>query len=200
MGKVNHEMMDIFLQMLDNPSADLEERVAKISQMEDDCDIMMHDITDYLVRCSTNELSDDHANDITAILRIVAEFEEISDCEYRLVKLMERKVEKQYDINPDVINGLRKHATAVAEFLKFYEDRLFKSITAADIKNANRLEDTIDDLRQQFNMEAMDRMQNNGDIKAEMLNIDISNQFEKIGNHALNVMETAHGMATRAKG
>ncbi len=195
MGKVNQEMLGVFSEMLDNPSAELDARVAKVSQLEDDSDLMMHDITDYLVRCSTNELSDEHANYITGMLRIVSEFEEISDCEYRLVKLMERKVEKQHDINPDVINGLRKHEAAVAEFLSFYTNRLFQQISAADIKQANRLEDSIDELRQSFNKAAMNRMQGEGDIKAEMLNIDISNQFEKIGNHALNVMETAHDMS-----
>ena len=195
MGKVNQEMLEVFTDMLDNPSVDLESRVAKVTQLEDDSDQMMHDITDYLVRCSTNELSDDHANNITGILRIVSEFEEISDCEYRLVKLMERKVEKQHDINPDVIKDLREHALAVSEFIIFYTQRLFQPISAVDIKQANRLEDKIDELRQTFNKAAMNRMQGEGNIKVEMLNIDISNQFEKIGNHALNVMETAHDMA-----
>jgi phosphate:Na+ symporter len=195
MGKVNQEMLEVFTDMLDNPSVDLESRVAKVTQLEDDSDQMMHDITDYLVRCSTNELSDDHANNITGILRIVSEFEEISDCEYRLVKLMERKVEKQHDINPDVIKDLREHALAVSEFITFYTQRLFQPISAVDIKQANRLEDKIDELRQTFNKAAMNRMQGEGNIKVEMLNIDISNQFEKIGNHALNVMETAHDMA-----
>ena len=39
------------------------------------------------------------------------------------------------------------------------------------------------------------RMQDKGDIKSEMLNIDMSNQLEKMGNHALNVMEAAHEMS-----
>jgi phosphate:Na+ symporter len=156
---------------------------------------MMHDITEYLIRCSTNELSDTHAATITSMIRIVAEFEEISDCEFRLVKLMERKVQKQHDMNPEVISALRDHAKVVSEFIDFYSSKLFQPISAADLKEANRLENAIDEQRRLINRAAMKRMQEAGDIKAEMLNVDLSNQLEKIGNHALNVIETAHEMS-----
>ena len=195
MASVNKEMIDDFIQVLESPATDLAARVAKADQLEDDTDVMMHDITDYLIRCSTNELSDSHASMITSMIRIVAECEEISDCEYRLMKLMERKVEKQHDMNTDVISALQKHAQSVSEFIEFYSSRLFKQITAADLKEANRLENAIDNQRRLINRSAMTRMQDGGDIKAEMLNVDLSNQLEKIGNHALNVMETSHEMS-----
>ena len=195
MGKVNREMMDTFMQVLDNPTSELESRVEKLAQQEDDCDVMMHGITEYLVRCSTNELSDAYASNITGMLRIVAEFEEISDCQYHLVKLMQRKVEKGQDLSSEIIGGLREHAATVSEFIDFNLKNLFESISATDIKEANKLENLVDEHRQKFNKAAMMRMQDKGDIKAEMLNIDMSNQLEKMGNHALNVMEAAHEMS-----
>lgn len=194
MGKLNQDMMQGFSQMIENPEGDHAATVAKAAKQEDDSDLMMHDITDYLVRCSTNELSDTHSARITGMLRIVAEFEEISDCEFRLVKLMERKFEKGHGIDPVVFQGLKDHTKAVSGFIDFYSERLFSSISAGDIKEANNLENEIDAHRRTFNHAAMNRMQDGGDIKAEMLNIDLSNQLEKIGNHALNVMETAHEM------
>ena len=107
---------------------------------------------------------------------------------------MERKISKGHPMDTEIIEGLRQHSKAVAEFISFYSERLFKPITAADLKQANKLEMEIDDLRKSFNRAAMERMQNGGNIKAEMLNVDLSNQLEKIGNHSLNVMETAHEM------
>lgn len=195
MGKVNREMMDTFMQVLDNPTSELESKVDKLAQQEDDCDVMMHGITEYLVRCSTNELSDAYAANITGMLRIVAEFEEISDCQYHLVKLMQRKVEKGQDLSSDIIGGIREQAATVSEFIDFNLQHLFEPITATAIKDANKLENLIDEHRQKFNKVAMMRMQDKGDIKSEMLNIDMSNQLEKMGNHALNVMEAAHEMS-----
>ena len=194
MATLNQEMIAGFTSMLEKPEGDHEATVAKAAKQEDDSDVMMHDITDYLVRCSTNELSDAHSAKITGMLRVVAEFEEISDCEFRLVKLMERKFQKGHALDPEVIQGLKDHTKAVSRFIDFYSERLFSPISATDIKDANNLENEIDAHRRKFNHAAMTRMQNQGDIKAEMLNIDLSNQLEKIGNHALNVMETAHEM------
>lgn len=195
MAGVNKEMIQDFLKMLDEPSLNLEARVAHAAQLEDDTDFMMHDITEYLIRCSTSELSDSHAHAITGIIRVVTEFEEIADCEFRLMKLLERKVHKQHAMDPEVMSSFRDHAKAVEEFIDFYSLRLFRPITAADLKQANKLENAIDAHRRQLNRRAMARMQAGGDIKAEMLNVDVSNQLEKIGNHALNVIEAAHEMS-----
>ena len=45
-------------------------------------------------------------------------------------------------------------------------------------------------MRRTLNKAALSRMQKEGDIKAEMLQIDINNQLEKIGNHCLNVVQS----------
>ena len=62
-----------------------------------------------------------------------------------------------------------------------------------DLAEANRIEDQIDKMRKRFNNEAAARMQGGGDLKAEMLCIDLNNHLEKIGNHCLNVIEAAQG-------
>lgn len=195
MAHLNHDMLRGFRQMLDDPGADIAAIVENGQKQEDEADLMMHDITDYLVRCSINELSDSHSTKITGMLRVVAEFEEISDCGFRLMKLLQRKYKKQHPMPAEVVDGLKAHTEAVYELIEFCEQHLSKPITAEDLKKAKALEDAIDDQRHQFNRAAMVRMQDGGDIRAEMLNIDLSNQLEKIGNHALNVVETAHEMA-----
>ena len=70
--------------------------------------------------------------------------------------------------------------------------RLRSFTTGAKVK-FGALEDSIDALRKSYNKAATSRMQQGGEIKREMLNIDLNNQLEKIGNHALNIIETAHG-------
>lgn len=198
MGKVNREMMDMYLSLLDDPTGDIDERVDRMARMEDECDLMMHDITEYLVRCSTNELSDKYASSITGMLRIVAEFEEISDCQYHLAKLMQRKIRKEHPMDPEVMKSLREFAQTVTRFIDFNLQHLFKTISATDIKEANKLENLIDSQRRRINKAAMTRMQEQGDIRAEMLHVDMSNQLEKMGNHALNVIEAAHEMSRQA--
>jgi phosphate:Na+ symporter len=198
LGQLNLKMIDAFKQILEDPETDLAARVAEIGAMEDECDQMAHDITDYLVRCATNELSASYAGNITALARITAEFEETADCVKALSQIIQRKISQQHDLTPEVSAALKEAAQTVKLFLEFNLERLFRTISATDLKEANRIEGTIDDQRHQFNRAAMVRMQKEGNIRSEMLNIDLSNQLEKMGNHALNVIETAHEMSPSA--
>ena len=60
-----------------------------------------------------------------------------------------------------------------------------------DVKEAEGLEDAIDNTKHELNAEASNRIQSHGDVKAELLNIDLHNHMERIGNHCLNVTQAA---------
>ena len=61
-----------------------------------------------------------------------------------------------------------------------------------------RLPEAIDEMRHRLNKQALQRMKGDSEIPTEMLYVDINNQLEKIGNHALNIIETGHDMAPTA--
>jgi phosphate:Na+ symporter len=192
MAKLTADMFRGIVEVFNSPDEDLSQKVVGIKRMEQDSDNMMHDITDYLVRCSAAELSEENAASLTAMMRIIAELEEIADCEYRLMKLVERKYNKNHAFAPEVVESLNSFSVSVQEFLDLYNEKLFSTISATDLRAANKLENVIDQLRKSLNKESVKRMREGGNvIEAEMLNIDINNQFEKIGNHALHVLETA---------
>lgn len=193
MANMTRDMHAGFIEVFNSPDKDLSETVKRLKQMEDHADEMMHDITDYLIRCSSAQLSGRNATAVSKMMRIVPELEEISDCIYRLIKLTERKYAKGRVIDGPALEGIQKLSETVGEFIAFYCDRIGGTVSLSDMEQANRLEDSIDALRKSYNKAATARMQAGGDIKREMLNIDLNNQLEKIGNHALNVLETAHG-------
>ncbi len=188
---LTQRMFDGFNDVFNHPGEDMSTQVIALKQMEDQSDTMMNDITEYLVRCSASELSQSNAASVTAMLRITAELEEIADCIYRLVKLTEKKYRKNRQFSEETLASISEFADQVSRFITLYNDRIFNPISAQDIKDARELEDAIDNLRRTLNRKSVARMQEQGDIKAEMLSIDINNHFEKIGNHALNIIETA---------
>jgi len=193
MAELTRDMHAGFIKVFGSPDEDLGSTVKKLKNMEDQADVMMHDITDYLIRCSSAQLSARNSNLVSQMMRIVPELEEISDCIYRLIKLTERKYSKGRVIDGPALDGIHTLSEKVGEFIGFYTDRINKDVSLSDLEKANQLEDAIDDLRKAYNKAATIRMQEGGDIKREMLNIDLNNQLEKIGNHALNVIQTIHG-------
>jgi phosphate:Na+ symporter len=193
MAELTRDMHAGFVKVFNSPDEDLGPTVTKLKKMEDHADEMMHDITDYLIRCSSAQLSGRNAAAVSKMMRIVPELEEISDCIYRLIKLTERKYAKGRVIDGPALEGIHNLSGKVGEFIAFYCDRVGGNISLSDMEAANALEDSVDALRKSYNKAATLRMQEGGDIKREMLNIDLNNQLEKIGNHALNIIETAHG-------
>ena len=191
LARLTLDMHQSAFSILSDPSSDSAAVALRLQSMEEESDAMMHDITEYLVRCSTAELSDTNAAELTAMMRLVAEMEEICDCEYRVGKLLERARLKERTFTEEAVSGLSEHFQAVREFIVFYSDRLLTPISRADLNQAVAMEKNIDTLRRHLNKQALERMKGDSQIQTEMLYVDINNQLEKIGNHALNIIETS---------
>ena len=59
---------------------------------------------------------------------------------------------------------------------------------APDLAKAEAIEDRIDASRKKLRKNAVKRMKETENLKAEMIYVDILNEMERIGNDALNVV------------
>jgi phosphate:Na+ symporter len=191
MSKHSQDMFKGFREAFDNPSTDLSSKISSLKRMEEEADLMMQDITEYLVQCSARDLTPQHAGNIVAMIRIVAELEESTDCTYRLIKLIERKYNKGHDFTDHQTKRVREIADVVGQSLSAVDNYLLQPVPADVISSVKSLEDQTDNMRKSFNKEAIKRMAE-GDIRIEMLYTDINNQLESLANHSLNIMEASN--------
>jgi phosphate:Na+ symporter len=191
MSKHSQEMFRGFRKAFDSPSTDLSSKISSLKKMEEEADLMMQDITEYLVQCSARDLTPQHAGNIAAMIRIVAELEESTDCTYRLIKLIERKYNKGHDFTDHQTKRVREIADVVGQSLSAVDNYLLQAVPADVISSVKSLEDQTDNMRKSFNKEAIKRMAE-GDIRIEMLYTDINNQLESLANHSLNIMEASN--------
>jgi len=185
------KMFKGFVDVLDHPKEDMSKEVSALKKIEDESDLMMHDITEYLVRCSARDIGAANATKIAGMLRVTQELEECIDCIYRLVKLNERRYKKGRTFSQEQADSIREFAGNIERFIEFTDAHVLNQISEDDIATAEALEDTSDTMRKKFNKSAMKRMPNSSDVKLEMINIDINNHFELIANHALNIVQTS---------
>jgi phosphate:Na+ symporter len=188
MARLTSDMFDGLVDVMGRPTEDLSPRVAGLKRMEDTCDEMLHDITAYLIQCSTHEIGAGNALRITSMLRVVAEFEEATDRIYRLVKIVERKYKKSRDFGPVQTKDL----VAVTMQVRALLDVSLNSLAAVDggvLEKAHAIEDRVDALRKRNNKAAALRMQTGAVVQTEMIFIDMNNQLEAVANHALNVIQ-----------
>lgn len=198
MANMTSEMFDGFVEVFNKPDEDMSSQVSALKQQEDSCDEMLHDITSYLVQCSSHEIGRKNAVQITAMLRIAQEFEEATDRIYRLVKIVQRKFEKGRDFAAEQDQQIRD----ICQQCRALLDISISSLAGVDdptLQTAQDTEDNIDALRKAHNKGAVKRMQGGGVVQTEMLFTEINNHIEAIGNHALNVVQSASDPTQQAQ-
>lgn len=188
MAQLTSEMFSGFVEVLEHPEVDLSARVVELKHMEDNCDMMLNDITTYLIQCSTHEIGQSNATRIASMLRVVSELEEATDRIYRLVKVVQRKYEKGIRFAAFHEEEIGKLCSEVREMLEASTLSL-AGVSPALLIEANRIEDQIDSLRKTHNRGSIKRMQEGGDVPTEMIFTEINNHLEAVGNHALNVIQ-----------
>lgn len=190
MSQKTLNMFEGFKEVFENPSKDMSKKVSKLKEVEEEIDLIMHDITEYLVRCSAKEIGSPSAHKIACMLRITAELEECSDSIYRLVKLIERKYNKDRHFSKGQTEAINEFNAVLSKFLSFTHEHVMQPITPREMGDAAKMEDQTDSLRKRFNNQAMERMAD-GNVPVEMLNIDINNHLEALANHLLHVVENS---------
>ena len=184
-------MFDGYVDVFDHPEQDMSSLVSKLKRMEDEADVMMHDITNYLVRCSSHEISTEHAEKITGMLRITAELEECSDAIYRLVKLAERKYTAGRQFSSEQTANVKLFTAHIGEFLKFTADNI---LTPSDETTVATFDAKAAEMRNAFNKAAMKRMKD-GKVKLEMININTNNELRGIANQLTHINKTSTEIA-----
>ena len=190
---ITRDMFIGYLDVFKNPAADLSSEVKRLKALEDEADVLTNDITEYLVRTSAAEISQENARSVTRMLRIVSELEEISDAIYRLIQITQRKYEKGRAFGDEATDNVLIFATKIVELIDLYSEVLLTGASETKLHQAQEIEKATDKLRKQYNKQAMKRMTETADsVKTEMLTIDMNNQFELIANYGLNVVQSAY--------
>lgn len=181
------------MEVFRNPHIDLTDEVKRLKAMEDAADILTHDITEYLVRTSSAEISPENARAVSRMLRIAAELEEITDAAYRLIQATKRRYAKGRVLEGESTAGTLELSGKVLEMIELYSDILASQATAVKLRKAEELERSIAKLRKQHNKLATAHMTAAPEsVKAELITIDINNQLDMIASHGLNVVQSAY--------
>ncbi|MBL9187096.1 MAG: Na/Pi cotransporter family protein [Opitutaceae bacterium] len=197
-GTLGRELLEGFGTIFDSDGSDLpalEKRLAELKLLEKESDRRVVTTTQHLLACAAGGVSEATRVRATTHLRVVAELEDICDCGYRLAVLAERKHRKRRVLPPKTRQEIRDFTLLVLQFMEFCNARLMTGVTAADMEPAYQLENQIDAFRKELRRESIQRIQHGADkLKAEMLYIDIVNTLERVGDHALNILQALrHG-------
>ncbi|TRW50176.1 Na/Pi cotransporter family protein [Aliidiomarina halalkaliphila] len=186
-------------ELLFDPKADREKLLEKIRKYEVVTDQLEIEISDYLVRISEHSSME---HELTGRMRfmqtMVNDLERIADIFYQISKISER-LEDTTGWPESALDEMRKMMEAVGSAVQEMKSNSMKAPYAVKLDEAIRLEQLIDKVRDEARDNHYARLEaGEYNARSGVTFIDILNRLERIGDHILNVNESAAGRRLKA--
>ncbi len=167
----------------ENPDS-LGSDIESFKDKENYADQMREELTNFLMQCAGKDMSAGSQANISIMLKMVIDLEDITDDCFSLVMLLEKARNRKLDLDKDEIDSLGPYTLLVEDFLRFVKENINETITEEQLATAKDLEDKIDDFRTSLKKKSRRRMETGADVKAELLFMDVVRHIEKIGDSA----------------
>ena len=159
----------------------------EIRRNEDLVDRYEDRIGAFLVKISAESLSDEDSFECTKLLRLIGEFERISDHAVNLLESAEEIRDKQISFSGEAVRELTVITRAVAEITGITLDS-FRSGNLEEASRVEPLEQVIDELRDAIKLNHTLRLQKNAcTIEHGFVLSDILTNLERVSDHCSNV-------------
>ncbi|MCH5182832.1 MAG: Na/Pi cotransporter family protein [Oscillospiraceae bacterium] len=185
MASLSIEAIQESLQAFDAYSDELADRIREKEHLADQYE---DHIGSYLIKISGHhQLSERESSEATKLLRVIGDFERISDHAVNLLESVEEIREKKIKFTPDADAELRVLCSAVSEILLLAKDA-FRENDLAAAQDVEPLEQVIDGLRQKVRKNHTLRLQKNEcTIEHGFVLSDILTNLERVADHCSNI-------------
>ncbi|MBQ0165747.1 MAG: Na/Pi cotransporter family protein [Treponema sp.] len=170
----------------------MERNVPAAEQMEAYIDQMHEEITHYLVKCETLPVTQKQMTHISHLIQTVDEYESLADNCFSVAKLIERRITKGMVFDSDDVERFEPYVELASQFVDFIHLNTNKAFDNEMFGMANSYEEQIDAMKKNLKKVGRKRIEKGGDVKTELLYIDLVRQIEKIGDNCFAIAESAH--------
>ena len=174
------ESIKILTLYTDKLAEDIREKEEKTDRYEDM-------LGTYLVKLSSNRVSDADSAEVTELLKMIGDFERISDHAVNVLESAEELRQKGLSFSEAAMDELRSLTGAVGEILDLSMDAFVRSDLEAAAK-VEPLEQVVDDLKESMRTRHMIRLQRGEcSIDAGFVWSDLLTDLERVADHCSNI-------------
>jgi phosphate:Na+ symporter len=173
---------------------DIDELVAVMKARETYADQMREELSRFLIECSRQQLSPKSEYNISQLLRIIADLEDMADDCCGISIILERSVKKKQRFKRKATEALAPYVIQVENFLSFVREHLGHPISKEQVEFAEELEIQIDKSRNKLRKLSRKRIEAGADVKTELLFIDLVRRIERLGDFCYNISEALFHM------
>jgi phosphate:Na+ symporter len=195
MADIVKDMFDDTVEIFLTPCKKITDKVERIRETETLTDQMQVEITRYLQHCAQESLSEENYKNLSLLIRVIHEMENVADSIYNMAKSVQYKYDKKIVFHPKATEHITELTTLTKSFLRTIRSKMVVYINEEELKQSYELEAVINEFRRSVHKAARSRMQQGEDVRAELLFLDFIKYMEHIGDSCLNIMQALHQIA-----
>lgn len=190
MAKIVYDMSLWVLNAIQEDKSEIKETRAKVNEFEALTDQIQNRISAFLTECMVQgNLSEEQGNRIRAMYRMAHEFENIGDGCKKIVAWLDRRAKKDSPFHKQAKEELSDYISHVLDFLKYNTDYLNSAVKQFSIDHAKAMEKNINQERNRLRKLVRSYLSSGGDVRGEMIFMDIVRHLEQMGDCCFNVSE-----------
>jgi len=147
------------------------------------------DISEYLLRCSSQQLSSASGAEISRLLRITAELEDVYDCCDRIASTGKRRAKNDIQMSQEQLDSCREYATQVMDFLKYASTFITITMSEEQYSKGVEMKKELNRGLKALKATAISRMEVEGSsVDSEVLFLDVINNLQKSTSHGFEIL------------
>ena len=164
----------------------------KLVKYEEITDRIEFEIATYLNEVSKNEVSEEAADEIKAMYKIIGEMESLGDSGEAIGRILKRKNAHGKVFDKTILDRLNKMMDLVQKGYDVMVENLKNKDTLTDISNAENCEYNINECRNHLREEHIVNIESNSyNYLTGVYYMDVLSELEKIGDFMINISQAA---------
>ena len=164
----------------------------KLIKYEEITDRIEFEIATYLNEVSKNEVSQEAADEIKAMYKIIGEMESLGDSGEAIGRILKRKNAHNKVFDKSILDRLNKMMDLVQKSYDVMIENLKNKDTLTDISNAENCEYNINECRNHLREEHIVNIESNSyNYLTGVYYMDVLSELEKIGDFMINISQAA---------
>jgi len=194
MAAIVCRMLAAFREALHAPSSRMPDFMESVLEDENTTDFLEHEINHFLANLTHAHLSTDSNKEVISLLSMINDLERMGDHCEKLVILLGRKAETQTGFSIDAMREIETISAKAAEIVETMRACILNR-EEDPMPKAREREQELNNLRTEFRQTHIDRLSSGKcSATAGILFLDMLTSFEKLGDHAYNVLEATVGI------
>ena len=177
----------------ESDSNKFEELNDKLIKYEEITDRIEYEIASYLNEVSNNEISQEAANEIKAMYKIIGEMESLGDSGEAIGRILKRRNAHGKVFDKSILDRLNKMTDLVQRGYDVMIENL-KNPNLSDISNAQNCEYNINECRNHLREEHIVNIESNSyNYLTGVYFMDVLSELEKVGDFLINISQAVVG-------